>query len=174
MPRKPEPTIRALAIVRGLKTAIGAERRLGRTHLRHLVPIDCPDGRSTQTYKVDLAWDGIGSRPCTKPDARISPTWSSSATLKEMSLGGLNWRSDVLSMSAAAPPRPDPHPRSPMPLKPTKHYRSWTTGEVSALERMLSEGVPIQNIAKHLGRTKEAVNAKAHALKSVRTAPPDP
>jgi hypothetical protein len=57
---------------------------------------------------------------------------------------------------------------------PQKHFRPWTTEEVKTLERMLAEGVPMRNFAKHLGRTRSAVDNKAYALKASLKSQPDP
>ncbi len=53
-------------------------------------------------------------------------------------------------------------------------WKAWTPEEVSTLQQLQSEGVPMKVIAKQLGRTEEAVEKRARVGAWAPKAPPDP
>lgn len=62
-----------------------------------------------------------------------------------------------------------------MRRKPGKHFQPWTLEDVAELKRLMAEGTPVPAVAKALGRTREAVSARAKAEGvSQRRAVPQP
>ena len=55
---------------------------------------------------------------------------------------------------------------------PSNHSQPWSPDEVAALERLLSQGTSLRDIAREMGRTRGAVTAKAYALKTSRNVDP--